>query len=264
MPSATPKTTQDQTRLLLRELCDNFLLELPDRLDNIESTILKLEKGQSDIHEENAAFNKLYRYIHSLKGSAGTHGIPIVSHICHQFEDMLTKMGSQQNVTPCLIDAFLQFTDLMRHAIKLASDEDADYSNIYEELETIRNHNTQGQFTALIVEESSFMANLYVNSLSTLPIDITMVKDGLEALQRLLREKYDILIMSVETKTLNGKALLYALRAADGTNHDIQTILITSRKDITFAKDMAPNTVLRKNQTLSQQLHDAAATSIQT
>ncbi|VAW94061.1 hypothetical protein MNBD_GAMMA20-1362, partial [hydrothermal vent metagenome] len=101
-------TSHDKTQQILRQLRDNFLEELPERCDAIEDSILSLGNGADDEH-----FQRLYREVHSLKGSAGTHGIPAISTICHQLEDSLTT--AQETIThePERIDLYLRYLDLI-------------------------------------------------------------------------------------------------------------------------------------------------------
>lgn len=256
-PSSSTGLTQAQR--LLQELRTSFLVEMPDRLDEIESLVLNLEQEQTSSQSSRPVYDELYGHIHSIKGSAGTHGVGIISLIAHQFEDAMMGHDHDPNITPVKIDSFLKHVDLMRKATELAHSDSADFNDIKAALVDIRTHLKQGRKLALIVEGSHFMQHLYQNSLHNLPIDISMLDDGLEALGWLLREKYDLLIMGAETKSLNGTALLYALRAASGINRNIKVIMVTSSNKTMFAKDMEPDTLLIKNQELADQLHNAAS-----
>lgn len=253
--TANPSPTQNQAKRLLHELRLGFLEELPERLDDIESLVLNLEQDQASSNNAHPVYDELYRHIHSLKGSAGTHGIPVISLISHQFEDVLTDIGTGLKTTPIFIDIFLTYVDLIRSATTLAHDENADFKPIKSELEAIRKKLKHGKKLVLIIEGSSFMVNLYKDSLNSLPVEISVIDDGLEALGWLLREKYDAVIMGAETKSLNGKALLYALRAAGGINRDVMAIIVTSSQQTQFADTLGPDAVLTKNKQLSEQLH---------
>ena len=258
----TNKTSPDlnKAQRLLRELRISFLVDMPDRLDEIESLVLNLEQDQRSSQTTGPVYDELYGHLHSIKGSAGTHGIDIISLISHQFEDALSALNHAPHVTPAQIDTFLKYVDLLRRATELAQDDNADFADIKTTLETIRSQLKHGRKLALIVEGSQFMSHLYQDSLSSLPVDISVIEDGLVALGWLLREKYDFVIMGAETKSLNGTALLYALRAAGGINRDIKTIMITSREKSQFAKDMQPDTLLSKNKMLATQLRDTVET----
>jgi HPt (histidine-containing phosphotransfer) domain-containing protein len=255
MTTTQPATGLDKARQLLRELRTSFLIDLPDRLDEIESLTLNLEQDMNSSEESKPVYDELYGHVHSIKGGAGTHDVDVISLISHQFEDALVALNNTPNVTPSHIDTFLQYVDLIRQATELAKDESADFTNIKTTLEGIRTQLKQGRKLALIVEGSHFMSRLYQDSLRDLPLDIAVLEDGLIALGWLLREKYDLVIMGAETKSLNGTALLYALNAAGGINRDIKTIMVTSREKTQFAEGMQPDTLLTKNKSLASQLH---------
>lgn len=262
MDTSQSSPGHDKARQLLRELRISFLADLPERLDEIESLVLNLEQDQRSGEVSKPVYEELYRHIHSIKGSAGSHDVDIISLIAHQFEDALTGLNSTQNISPAHIDTFLKYVDLTRQATELSQGENADFTDIKISLESIRNQLKQGRKLALIIEGSQFMSHLYQNSLRTLPVDISVIEDGLVALGWLLHEKYDLVIMGAETKSLNGTALLYALRAAGGVNRNIKVIMVTSSEKPQFAKDMQPDTVLTKNQTLATQLRDSVTTLI--
>ena len=256
MADTEQKTGLDQAQKLLLQLRNDFLVELPDKVDDIEAMILMLEQPAGDLEN----FEKLFRSVHSLKGSAGTHGVMTITFICHQLEDTLTEFN-KGTINPELIDTLLRYLDLVRRTGEIARDEAADYAEIHKSLEKIRSQRQKGKYIGLIVEGSTFMRKLYIDSIENKRTELFVVEDGLEALGRLLREKYDFVIMGSETKSLNGTALLYALRAAGGLNKDIQTIMVTSKHQPSFIDGLEPNCLLHKNKLLSEQLA-AAVTEI--
>jgi chemotaxis protein histidine kinase CheA len=79
----------DAIQALLHQLKLTYIGELPDRFDHIGNQILSLEqKGYSQEH-----YNELFRQVHSLKGSGGTHELHIITSICHLMEDYLRVTG---------------------------------------------------------------------------------------------------------------------------------------------------------------------------
>lgn len=109
----------------------------------------------------------------------------------------------------------------------------------------------------LVVENSQYMANLYQHALKNQPVQVTEEDDGFEALGRLLREKFDILIMGAETRTLNGTALLYALRAANGINRHTRVFMVTSNEQHKFIPDLQPDLVIPRGPNMIPALNAA-------
>jgi chemotaxis protein histidine kinase CheA len=259
MTSTEQKNGLDKAKQLLLQIRNDFLAELPERIDDIEPLVLALEKSKQDPE----IFENLYRAIHSLKGSSGTHGLGTISYICHHFEDALNELSGAQDTTPELIDNFLTYLDMIRRCSIIAAEEAPDYSDIEKELANIRQKRQRGKCTGLIVESSSFMRNLYTDSVDQRYMEFAMVEDGLDALAILLRDKYDFVIMGSETKSLNGTALLYALKAAGGKNKNIKTIMVTSKNSTQFIEQLAPDFFLNKDKDLFENLQQALNTVAQ-
>ncbi len=252
----------DQAQRLLEQLRLGFLEDLPERLNTIEAEVLRLGKPAS----ADGAFEECFRQVHSLKGSAGTHGIPFISRVCHHIENGLAQMDGDAN--PKQVDMFLRYVDLMRRAgdqtCHQPRQEQADFHMLESELEQLQQQRCCGKKTALVVEGSSLMSDLYQASLAELPVTLHMETDGLEALTHLLHEKYDFVIMGAQTRTLNGTALLYALRAAGGRNFGIPVLMVTSASKPRFVAEMTPDFLLRKNRDLFERLQDAVRDIVQT
>ncbi|NOX76834.1 MAG: hypothetical protein GXP17_09560 [Gammaproteobacteria bacterium] len=250
-----------QAQRLLEQLRLDFLEELPERLNIIEADVLRLGKPASS----DGAFEECFRQVHSLKGSAGTHGIPFISRICHHLENGLSQLKSDAN--PAWVDMFLRHVDLMRRAGDQAChqshQEQVDFHTLEGELEQLQRQRCCGKKTALIVEDSSLMSGLYQACLAELPVALHMETDGLEALTHLLREKYDFVIMGAQTRPLNGTALLYALRASGGCNDGIPVLMVTSASKPRFVAGMAPDFLLRKNRDLSERLQNVVRDIVQ-
>ena len=247
-------TQLDIAQQILLQLRETFLEELPDRCDDIEDGILALGKD-----EENEHFQRLYREVHSLKGSAGTHGVQPISTICHQLEDNLSDAQENASHTPERIDIYLLYLDLIRRCHSLAQESPPNYAEIDQALEDIRHRRAPNTLSALVVENSQYMANLYQHALKDQPVQVTVEDDGLEALGRLLREKFDVLIMGAETRTLNGTALLYALRAANGINRHTKVIVVTSNQQHEFIPDLRPDLVVPRGPGMIPALSAAVA-----
>ncbi len=107
-----------QIQEVLLKMRHGYIEKLQQQLDNMETLVMRLNSKEDYLD----CYETLYLAVHSLKGTAGTYGVQIITDICHPFEDYLTAEleggcgASNQQITTCL-----QFTHLLRKAHKLVA-----------------------------------------------------------------------------------------------------------------------------------------------
>ena len=69
------------------EVFKNFLVEMGEKLEELENGLSELEDGFSQ-----DVVNKLFRAVHTIKGGGGFFGLTKVSELSHVFEDVLMKV----------------------------------------------------------------------------------------------------------------------------------------------------------------------------
>jgi two-component system chemotaxis sensor kinase CheA len=69
------------------EVFKNFLLEMGEKLEELENGLAELEEGFSE-----DLINKLFRAVHTIKGGGGFFGLTKVSELSHVFEDVLMNV----------------------------------------------------------------------------------------------------------------------------------------------------------------------------
>lgn len=212
---------------LLANMREQFLKNLPERCDQFNSLVLTLESTSG--HDD--SFNELYRGIHSLKGAGGTHGLPVITRLCHQLESLLTETHIRKNFDETFATRAFAHIDLLRQIETIGHQINPDYTAIEASLATLRPAAQSHHKTGLIVESSAFMSGFYQQILQTLPLHLSIEPNGLTALARLLNEPFDIVIVGREITELNGIALMAALRASRTPNQHIPALLITSKLD---------------------------------
>jgi len=239
---------QEAFQSILLGMRERFLDELPERCDGFDNLILALEAKPDD----SETFNELFRRVHSLKGTGGTFGLPIITSICHLLESFLSETASRNGFDEGFATRALAHVDLLRRVEAPGRVENGDYSAIEAELEVLRLATLQSRKACLIAESSTVMARIYQKALDDLAVQVTLVDNGLAALEHLLREPFDFVIVGRELKELNGIALMAALRAAQGINRDILVILVIL---VTSNRDGVPahasfNAILARDQNL--------------
>lgn len=217
----------DAFQALLAKMRNEFLGELPERCDRLDELILLLEKYP----DTRDAFNELFRGVHSLKGSGGTHGLSIITTICHQLENHLTEADTNARFDQDFANRALAYVDLLRRVELLAQHNNPNYAALESDLEALRQSVLQNRKNGLVVESSPMMSTVYRQILASLPVQLTHVDNGMIALERLLHEHFDFVIVAREVPELNGIALLLALRASQTANQQIPAILLSSKLD---------------------------------
>ena len=116
---------------------DTFRQEADELLGEIEAVILLIEENPSD----DDAINRLFRAVHTLKGSGGMFGLTDIANFSHSLESVLDKVrGKQLPVTHELIDLTLAYRDqveLMLHASDGAVVDEVRVEDIKRRLKTL-------------------------------------------------------------------------------------------------------------------------------
>lgn len=210
---------------LLLTMRNDFLGEVPERCDALDASVLALQKHPQD----KELFMEIFRQVHSLKGSGGTHGLPVISSICHYFEDLLSESDVRADFGSNFVSIALSYITLVRQVVEIATEHAGpDFSAVETELETLRKSLQKNHKACLIVETSASMRTLYQSILANESVKITAVDNGLSALEALLREPFDIVIIGRELSDMDGAAVAATLRTTRGKNRDLPVILVTS------------------------------------
>lgn len=206
--------------LLLTGMRDDFVAELPEHCDLLEQCVLALEQGAA------GAFDELFRRVHSLKGSGGTFGMPLVTGVCHQFESFIR--AAKERFDPLAISHALSYVDLLRRVAETPAWDGAVATAIEHDLELLRISSMPGCASVLLVEPSIATRKFCQGVLEPLAVRLVSQERGLSALELLLHQPFDLMIAARELPDLNALALVAALRESGSRNKDIPVILISS------------------------------------
>ncbi|MFH0995061.1 MAG: chemotaxis protein CheA [Pseudomonadota bacterium] len=90
------------------EIQQAFTSEASEMLADMESALLSLEKQPCDSEE----FKRLFRSVHTIKGSASIVGVATIEHFCHYIENTLVRIREHRlPLSSSLIALFLQCHD---------------------------------------------------------------------------------------------------------------------------------------------------------
>ncbi|MBI3230779.1 MAG: Hpt domain-containing protein [Burkholderiales bacterium] len=241
----------DQVQALLQQLKQNYIDEMPDRLDKLEYLVLELERD--GFSQER--FHELYRQVHSLKGSGGTYGLHVITSICHPFEDFLSSLDEKVDMHAIgFANIALSYLDILRDvAERLGKKFDTEF-DVERLLSGLRQRSFEPKFHALLVENSSTVIKLISRILHQYQFRVSVQDDGYQALGRMLAERFDLLITAQEVKHLNGTAVIAAVKLAQIGYAPRKTILLTANPMPPLA-DYGADFTLNKNDQLSTRLH---------
>ncbi|MCP4707448.1 MAG: hybrid sensor histidine kinase/response regulator [Planctomycetes bacterium] len=98
------------------ELVVCFVEEATETLSDIENDFLAIEEGGANIDTE--LVNKIFRGIHSMKGSSGFLGLKSIGTLAHEMENVLNLIRNQE-LAPNhkIVDALLNSSDKLRGMI---------------------------------------------------------------------------------------------------------------------------------------------------
>jgi chemotaxis protein histidine kinase CheA len=235
---------------LLSKLREEFLAELPARLIKIEKALFTLNKQPEDTE----TFHALFREVHSIKGSGGTHGLPIISNICHQLESTISQAKYEQHFDSFFLSSSFALCALIKQVTEIFASNKHDINHIELQLDELKKEALKNKKSVLIIESSKVMARLYQQAIDQVTTHIDMMDDGLLALNRIMHEKFDLIILGGEIKSLNARALIAALRESMTINSKTEIILISSKKSDAFFPYAERLHHLRKDQQLAANL----------
>lgn len=232
---------------ILLALRSDFLDTLRNRCQELEVLVLRLPGSD----KSSTQFEEIFRIVHSLKGAGGTHGLPLVTSICHYFEDILTS-ESTTTFSKEFADLTLQLIDLL-HEHALQTDNAGNIAAIEIKLRSIQQANTACVGSVLVLEPSKALRLLLQQLLDELQLRAVFMHDSVQTLSRLLSEPFDLVIVSVELEVLKGPALISAVQMNQGINAHTPVLFLTSTSD--FQPDgLSGVKVLARSPILAQQL----------
>jgi two-component system chemotaxis sensor kinase CheA len=124
---------------LHEQLIKDLLIESFEGLDSFDRDLLALEAGTGgpDI------LNRMFRVIHTIKGTAGCLGLQKIERVAHVGENLLSLVREHKlTVTRAIISALLRYADVLREMLHLLettrSEGDRDYSEVLQLLRDLQ------------------------------------------------------------------------------------------------------------------------------
>jgi two-component system chemotaxis sensor kinase CheA len=98
----------------LQEATKEFLIESHENLDQLDTDLVGLEKSAAPAE----ALGRIFRTLHTIKGSCSFLGFPRLEAVAHAGEDLLGKLrDGKLSLGPAVTDALLRMVDAVRRAL---------------------------------------------------------------------------------------------------------------------------------------------------
>ena len=106
----------------MNEILQDFITESSEILEELENDLVELEDRKDD--EE--LINKIFREVHTIKGSSSFLELDKISTVSHHTEDILNRLRKKEmEVTDEIMDILLEYVDAAKSIIAdLKSGED--------------------------------------------------------------------------------------------------------------------------------------------
>lgn len=130
------------------EIVESFVVETQDIFEELDQDLLVLEHRADD----KELVNKIFRAVHTIKGTSSFLDFQQMTELTHHFEDVLNKLRRDQiQFQTSMLDVMLEAFDMMKDLLQQVVDRDIrdiDLGNIAAKLEAISNSSNSDEETA--------------------------------------------------------------------------------------------------------------------
>ncbi len=247
---------QNTMESLLRALRDDYLADLPTRLHEMENEVLALE----DVNKYEEYYQTLFRNVHSIKGSAGTHGLFILTKICHRLEDHLTSKKNVDVITHSEASNLLNYIDLLELAREQIINGKEVFTKIESELDALAVVAFKDVIKVIIIGQSASTIDLITKLLINYSVQIVTASNGLQSLDKLMNDKFDLMFVGMELPVLNGIAVIAATRMSKSINATIPIVLFTSTVRIDVEPMLSVDYIIQRDSNMMMNVDEAFKT----
>lgn len=122
------------------EIIESFVVEATEAVADLETDFLAIEEGGADIDDDLVA--KVFRNIHSMKGTAGFCGLDRIGALAHEMENVLNMVRNKELVpTPGVVEVLLRGADKLTQMVAdVLNSNEYDTHALEDELKLIESH----------------------------------------------------------------------------------------------------------------------------
>jgi two-component system chemotaxis sensor kinase CheA len=136
------------------DLINSFLDEAHELISDLEGSLLTLE----EIPNDRDAVHRVFRVMHTLKGSGGMFGFDSISNFTHHLESIYFKIRNQElTITKEILSLTLRSVDLIKELLKnnekLPKNVELEYNSLIQEIKAVYQENKEIRKTSQIISE---------------------------------------------------------------------------------------------------------------
>ena len=231
-------------QMILADIRQEFIDNTRDKLEDVEDAIEALRAGAD--HPDNHIL-EIKRIIHSIKGAGGSFGFPTISKVAHGLEDYLETSGDVSTVTAEDLMVFVNtVTDILISGVE--PDEQLAHMML-RSLPTGRRQSgvrALDKGSAIMLMPRGVQRKIISQELAQLGYKVSILDNGLEAIDMALTLKPDYLITTQALDRMTGMELAWALQMFQATRH-VKVAVVTA-DDISqdMVEALPPQTTLIK------------------
>lgn len=99
-----------------------FLVDIEELVEHIFADLDELRATKTEGRSRRELIDRIFRRVHSVKGSAASCGLDVVSHIAHEFENLLDEVrGGRVVIDDDLVDTCESAADALSESLSLAA-----------------------------------------------------------------------------------------------------------------------------------------------
>jgi two-component system chemotaxis sensor kinase CheA len=111
-----------QYYLFVDHFQNEFLIEIEELVEQIFQDVDELQNEVPDGQIRREQIDKMFRHVHSVKGSAASCGLEVVSQIAHEFESLLDEVRSGRvDIDGTVTDVCESATEALQESLNLAA-----------------------------------------------------------------------------------------------------------------------------------------------
>ena len=184
----------------MKEYMEAYVSETEEHLQNLNDSLLELEKNPSDTE----SINQIFRSAHTLKSSSAAMGFLKISGLAHAMEDALGRIKNKElKASGNIVNVLFKSFDMLESMIDKATKEGKEEGNtepILKELKRIMEMKKE-DITEKEISEEAREGNELAENPHTLKT-VKFVKVGMERLDKLMGLVGELLISKMQLQQI--------------------------------------------------------------